>query len=466
MFESSSDVELLDVMREAQRAGRVALARQLLAMGRLSLQRLEAAGEQRGNWCVDEWDNIAAEVGAELGISRGRASSQMDYGQSLLQRLPKLAAVFAAGEVDFRVVSIVVYRTALLVDEKALASVDAQIAARAPRWNLASDEKLVQWIDWMVIEVDPEALRVARTHDDDRHIDVTPAAGGTADIWGSVRAEDGAAFDQRLNDIAATVCADDPRTKRQRRADASGALSRGESILACLCGSPQCPARSEMPKHSAGVEVMMIADAATVEGRSDKPGFLPGHGAVPAPRVRQVANRAKLRPVVIPKDWPAEPQYRPSAALTRFIRCRDMGCRWPRCSAPVEVCDIDHTVPYPVGPTHPSNCKLYCRYHHLLKTFYTGVGGWSERQLPDGTLILTTPTGRTATTKPAGALFFPQLSASTGELIIPKAASPPDPMRGLCMPTRRRTRAQDRASRIQWERGINAARYAADPPPF
>jgi hypothetical protein len=34
------------------------------------------------------------------------------------------------------------------------------------------------------------------------------------------------------------------------------------------------------------------------------------------------------------------------------------------------------------------------------------------------------------------------------------------------MPTRQRTRAQDRAARIAWERGINEARMAADPPPF
>jgi hypothetical protein len=36
----------------------------------------------------------------------------------------------------------------------------------------------------------------------------------------------------------------------------------------------------------------------------------------------------------------------------------------------------------------------------------------------------------------------------------------------LKMPKRKRTRAQQRAYRIQRERNINAARYAADPPPF
>jgi hypothetical protein len=74
-----------------------------------------------------------------------------------------------------------------------------------------------------------------------------------------------------------------------------------------------------------------------------------------------------------------------------FIRCRDMTCRFPGCDAPAEHCDIDHTVAYPAGPTHPSNLKSLCRKHHLIKTFYTGVSGWADVQLPDGTLIWTLP---------------------------------------------------------------------------
>jgi hypothetical protein len=81
-------------------------------------------------------------------------------------------------------------------------------------------------------------------------------------------------------------------------------------------------------------------------------------------------------------------------------------------------------------------------------------------------LILTSPSGRTFTIKPGGALFFPQLAVPTGELVLPTAKSPPSPLRGLCMPTRKRTRANDRASRIQYERNINATRYAANPPAF
>ena len=79
--------------------------------------------------------------------------------------------------------------------------------------------------------------------------------------------------------------------------------------------------------------------------------------------------------------------------------------------------------------------------------------------------MLTSPSGRTYTTTPTGALFFPQLGALTGKLVLP-ATPPPSPDRGLAMPTRKRTRAQDRAYRIEYERRLYDARYQADPPPF
>jgi hypothetical protein len=82
--------------------------------------------------------------------------------------------------------------------------------------------------------------------------------------------------------------------------------------------------------------------------------------------VTELAKNARLRPVAVPKVLVAEPHYRPSAPLARFVRCRDLTCRWPGCDQPAVACDIDHTVPYPAGPTHPSNNKLYCRIHHLL----------------------------------------------------------------------------------------------------
>ena len=54
-----------------------------------------------------------------------------------------------------------------------------------------------------------------------------------------------------------------------------------------------------------------------------------------------MARRAKVRPLIHPQDWPAEPRYRPSADLADLVRYRDLTGRFPDCDKPAEVCDID-----------------------------------------------------------------------------------------------------------------------------
>jgi Domain of unknown function (DUF222) len=88
-------------MGDAQQAGRAGFAHQLLAIGEFGQRRLDQSSGEHDSWCVDDWEAIAAEI----GISRARAASQMHYGQALLERFPKLGAVFLAGRVDFRVIA-------------------------------------------------------------------------------------------------------------------------------------------------------------------------------------------------------------------------------------------------------------------------------------------------------------------------------------------------------------------------
>src|SRR5262249_54246368 len=154
------------------------------------------------------------------------------------------------------------------------------------------------------------------------------------------------------------------------------------------------------------------------------------------------------------------PRYRPSAGLQEFVRVRDLTCRFPGCDRPAEFCDIDHTVAYPVGVTHPSNLKCLCRKHHLLKTFWTGACGWADQQLADGMVIWTSPTGEIYTTHPGSRLFWPAWSTFTGELPVSDQPAPPDAgvgERGLMMPKRRISRAAQYAHRIKMERALNDA---------
>ena len=88
-----------------------------------------------------------------------------------------------------------------------------------------------------------------------------------------------------------------------------------------------------------------------------------------------------------------------------------------------------------------------------MKTFW----GWREKQLPDGTLILTSPAGQTYVTTPGSALLFPSLCHAVGGMPAPETDPPPDYCadRTAMMPKRRRTRAKEQAYRIATERRQN-----------
>jgi Domain of unknown function (DUF222) len=282
--------------------------------------------------------------------------------------------------------------------------------------------------------------------------------------------------------MARGVCDDDPRTLGQRRADALGALAAGSDRLACRCGSPTCPA-SEDDGRAASVVIHVVTDAdidtiapdPAMSGDSvesnDAPtphkatATLTGRGGiVPTPLLAElIQSGAKVSHLRRPSDH-AEPGYRPSTALEEFVRFRDLTCRFPNCDTPAEFCDVDHTIPWPWGPTHPSNLKCVCRKDHLLKTFWDG---WTDRQYPDGTIEWTSPTGKTYITHPGSRVLFPHWNTTTATLPPPPTVTS-SPTRTLMMPTRRRTRAETRAYRIRCQRALNDA-YVAErnrPPPF
>lgn len=176
------------------------------------------------------------------------------------------------------------------------------------------------------------------------------------------------------------------------------------------------------------------------------PGVIMGGPVVPAPLIAQLTLHATLRPLVHPAQSPPEPRYRPSTALARFVRCRDGTCRFPGCTRTVT--DIDHTIAYPFGPTTASNLVCLCREHHMCKTFWAG---WCSRQFPDGTLEWTDPDGGTHITRPGSRVLFPELCVPTAE-VEANGTPPPKRAAGLTMPRRERTRAEDRATRVDDER--------------
>lgn len=237
------DEGLVDVMQSAARLASASLAWVFAAGAQLYQRRLAQRDvADREIWALDGWDAVAAEIAAAQGISRGRAAGQLRIGLALAERLPRLGALFAAGVVDYQVVAAVVHRTDLMIDAAAIPRMDRWLERNAPRWGSWSRHRIAEAVDYWVQVLEPAAVREAHAFEKSRHIGVAPQHSGLAEIFGDVRTPDALAFDQRLTELATTVCKADPRTTAQRRADALRALTAGSATMACECGSRDCPA--------------------------------------------------------------------------------------------------------------------------------------------------------------------------------------------------------------------------------
>lgn len=244
----------------------------------------------------------AAELSPVQNLSHHRAVSQVCTAVTLRERLPLVGKVLRSGLIDSRMLEVILIRTENVEDEM-IGRVDAALARNITTWMKLSKPKLRDRIDTIVANVDPAAVRVPPEVNDNRYLDITAGhAPGMAAVNGHIRAEDGAALDQRLDALAETVCEHDPRSHGQRRTDACGALGRGEASLACQCGREDCPAAAQRAQAAtaATAVIHLLAEQATVEGSSDRPGYLPGFGVLPAESVREIAKTADLEPVTLP----------------------------------------------------------------------------------------------------------------------------------------------------------------------
>jgi hypothetical protein len=83
----------------------------------------------------------------------------------------------------------------------------------------------------------------------------------------------------------------------------------------------------------------------------------------------------------------ASAAYTTPARLRRVLQARDRTCVFPGCHR--RITDIDHRIPWPLGPTADWNLQLLCRHHHRAKQavfdveltdqgdyLWTSRGGW------------------------------------------------------------------------------------------
>lgn len=490
VFVGVDDHALIEAITSRARAEARAAAGRLAAIAELVTRRCDDQ-DGRELWACDGWDAAAAEISAALTIGRRESSRQMSIAMTLRDRLPKVAALLAAGTITTRTVELICWRTRLIDSQDVLALVDAALAGAVTRWGPLPQNTLIAAIDGWIATFDPVAVIRSRSAARSRTVEFGKPEDttGVTSLWGALMSTDAAALKRRLTEMARQVCADDPRTLGQRRADALGVLATHGDRLSCHCANPDCPAAGADTRANA-VIIHVLTDTAPapladpeLDTRATTPqpmstvtlpvGYLlDGQVLPPVMLADLVARGATVRPVAAAGELGVVERYRPSAAQEQFVRMRDMTCTAPGCTHPANACDLDHTIPWPTGPTHPANLNAKCRNHHLLKTFYGGPGGWHDQQHPDGTLTWTTPTGHTYRNTPGARILFPDKTFHTPPPAIrPTDTTPPQTQQGrnAMMPTRRHTRTQNHAARITRERKLNQqnltrwARQAPDP---
>lgn len=494
LFAGAEESALIAVIEQCAREEAQAGARKAAAIAELVCSTV-GWDDEHDDWVYDCWAQTASELGAVLNLGQRRASGQMRIAMALRDRLPRLAERYLQGRVSAQVVSKICWRARLVVDPQVWALLDGELATQAQRWGSLSEEALVRAIDALIDRYDPDAVIRAKEviAGRDFHIGAHEDPDELVLVWGQVLGCDAEVLAARIAELLKNVCADDPRDTGELRSCAVGAIVRRQDHLPCLCGKPDCAGTAPVTPGSSNVVISVLADPAaldaahhliTAEDREqhNEPKSAPGPESGPmdsnsVPCVKDsglaLLPGVKILPIValaeairggaaVKELWlpgpDPEPHYRPSAKLAAFVRARDLYCRFPGCTVPAERCDIDHVVPWPYGPTHPSNLNCKCRAHHLAKTFWEG---WRDEQFPDGTVIWTTPSGQRYTTVPGSRLFFPAWNTTTAKL-PPLPQPPQDPGRTAKMPRRRRTRAADEAARVKAEREHNAAQRALD----
>jgi len=403
--ETMTDEQLRDALRGSERLTGWTQARQLAVLAEVA-RRDDAAvdGDLLGAHVNGLWDRyrfVADEVSAELAIPKTTAMGRVQLGVAL-ERLPATRAGLRAGRIDLPKAQQIVEQLSVMQTPDAVAGLEA---AAVEYGCTHTRPQLRAWLARRVIAAEPglaETRRQEAQHT--RRVCHYPGTNGISTLLADLPATDALAMWRMIDHVAQTSRythtsnhtsnhtseqdhPSDGRSIDQRRADALVDLVLG------------------VTQPTTTTEVLVTMTAETLAGTSTEPGELVGYGPITATHARELAQDARWRRLLTdPTGHLLEVSpttYRPSKTLTRYIKTRDLTCRFPGCRRTTtgtnSGTDLDHTTPFPHGLTTPDNLAVLCRSHHQLKTHTD----WKLVQLPGAIMKWTTPTGHTFHTHPA-----------------------------------------------------------------
>lgn len=305
-----------------------AAARRLAAIAELLTRRTGGDAFDRSRWPCDNWDLAASEVAAAEHTSHGMASGQLYPASALRDRLPKVAALFLDGKISARLAATIARHTTLITGPDLMARVDTELAELAVTLGPLPVAKTAIAIAIAIATIerhDPTAVRRVQEQARGREvvIDTRNSEAGTTGLRGRLFAVDAAAaLDERLMQLALTVCDDDPA----RWPNAAPTPS---------APSPSAPKPSPAP-----------APTPTAQPPAPPTGEPPPSSSTSSP----TKPPCRPDPGLSGEPTAASTPPTPPAPSGRIIRG----------DQPATGCDIDHAIAYPHRPTNLSKADCLC----------------------------------------------------------------------------------------------------------
>jgi hypothetical protein len=356
-------VELGDHLVEIKRA-----IDRLEAVFAHGLRRVDRAGDLARDGALTS----AAWLRHACRFSGAAAAQRVDLARRL-EELPETDAALSAGAISLQHAALVA-RTAGEIGAEQVRRAEPTLMEAARKLDPGQFAVVTRHLRHCV---DPDGfLGDANREHERRYLSLGQSLDGVVFLEGALDAEGGATLQTAL-DALMTVAAGDPRSARQRRADALVMLARG-----ALDGGGLPRVGGRLPHLSLTASVELLAGL---------PGQAAGHLEwslpIPLETVRRLACDVALTTVLVDHD--GEPldvgrsRRLVPAPLRTALALRDGGCRFPGCDRPVAWTDAHHIRHWAAGgETVLGNLILLCRRHHRTVHEEEWRIAWDEEGRP------------------------------------------------------------------------------------
>lgn len=338
---------------------------------------------------------VVLEVTAATGLGAGEVGSRLDLAIGSVARFGFLRDAVAAGLTTLRRACRLVEATRQLGDEATDTVVRTALAPTRDGSGL-SDPLFSQRMRRAILAVDTEreATRAAASKRIGAYAQIFDDGTGTLTITNDAE-KIAAAIDRADRAARAARAQGDPRTLDQLRADFL--------TDAAIFGWPDGRGSFGSVRRQPAGSVRVVMPFSTLFGHDDAPCELPGHGWVSARHAREIATAEGSTWQALLADLDtgralalSRKGYRPTPEMIEHVRAVDGICRGPGCQVRADRCDIDHDIPWPVGPTDVDHLSSKDRRHHRVRT----TGLWTAVRHPDDSIEWRTAAGRRYITFP------------------------------------------------------------------